>query len=219
MLLQNRPKSPAKLSWVCFILLFVTTVTNAGSDTFVPAYFQSLQSLRAEFVQTVFDDQGRLIETSTGKMLMQKPRRFRWDYQSPFEQLIVADGERLWIYDRELQQVTVKALDEAMSSTPLALLSGAVALDEWFTVTPMKAPEKATEHLQWHELRSKKAQDEFNLLRVAFNNETLAIIELEDTFNRRTRIELRALERNVAIAADLLRFTPPADADVVGDIP
>ena len=100
----------------------------------VQRYFQSLQTLRADFVQRVFDERGRVLQTSSGRMVMQKPGKFRWDYQTPAEQVIVADGERLWSYDVGLAQVTVRKLDQALGSTPLALLSGAAPIEDTFRV-------------------------------------------------------------------------------------
>ena len=94
----------------------------------VQRYFQDLQSLRADFIQRVFDERSRVVQSSSGQMLMQKPGKFRWDYRTPAEQIIVADGNRLWAYDVDLAQVTVRKLDKALGSTPLALLSGAFQL-------------------------------------------------------------------------------------------
>lgn len=129
--------------------------------------------------------------------------------------MIVADGQRLWLYDKELQQVTVRVLDQALSATPLALLSGAAPIEEAFTVTSASK----RDGLQWYELRPKEEQTEFKLLRVAFNGDTLKIIELEDAFNQRTRLSFEQLQPNVAIDPELLRFIPPKGVDVVGDVP
>ena len=96
-----------------------------AAQSLVTGYFRDLQSLETDFVQSVFDADSQLIESSSGHMLMQKPGRFRWDYRQPYEQLIVADGDRIWHYDSDLEQVTVRRLDRALSATPLALLSGA----------------------------------------------------------------------------------------------
>jgi outer membrane lipoprotein carrier protein len=192
-----------------------SAAVNVESESAVVRYFRDLQSLRADFVQTVYNDQARLLQTSNGQMVMEKPGRFRWDYEKPFRQVIVADGERLWIYDQDLQQVTVRRLDKALSATPLALLSGAAPLDKAFTVSAMHQEGG----LSWYELRPKQAQTEFKLLRVAFAGDTLQILELEDGFNQRTRLSFAKLQRNVAIDPGLLRFVPPAGVDVVGDWP
>ena len=184
-------------------------------ESTVESYFSNLNSMQTDFVQTVFDDKARVVETSSGRMYMQRPGRFRWDYQQPFAQVIVADGERLWHYDSELEQVTVRRMDSALSSTPLALLSGAAPIEQVFSV------ERAVtrDGLQWFELSPKDAQAEFKMLRVAFEGESLKLIELEDVFNQRTRLDFNHLQTNAAIDPALLRFQPPPGVDVVGDLP
>jgi outer membrane lipoprotein carrier protein len=188
---------------------------GAATEPEVERYFRDLRSLRAEFVQQVYDTQRANVQTSSGVMVMQKPGRFRWDYVLPFAQVIVADGDRLWHYDSELQQVTVRRLDQALGSTPLALLSGAAPIGETFSV----GPPQREDGLQWFELKPKDEQAEFRRLRVAFGGGDLKMIELEDAFNQRTRLRFERLERNVSIDPSLLRFEPPAGVDVVGEAP
>jgi outer membrane lipoprotein carrier protein len=144
---------------------------------------------------------------------MQKPGHFRWDYAPPAEQVIVADGERLWMYDVELEQVTVRALDEALNSTPFALLSGAAPIEDAFTVTS----QSEREGWQWFELQPKQEQPDFKRLRVAFQGETLKAIELEDALNQRTRLTFEQLERNATLDPGAFQFTPPPGVDVIGD--
>lgn len=202
--------------WCCGVAaLWGFTAAGAASADFVKDYFRSLTSLQADFVQTVFDEKSRAVERSQGQMAMQKPGRFRWDYREPFAQVIVADGERLWLYDKELEQVTVRPLDEALSATPLALLSGAAPLEEAFKVAAVTS----RDGLQWFELRPKTEQTEFNVLRIAFRGEALQVLELEDIFNQRTRLEFTQLSRNAEVDPALLHFTPPAGVDVVGEMP
>lgn len=202
------------LLWLVLVLPGWAAVDDRPESR-VERYFQNLKSLRADFVQTVFDTDSRLLQVSSGHMVMQRPGRFRWDYQEPYEQIIVADGERLWLYDSDLEQVTVRQLDTALSATPLALLSGAAPIEEVFTVSDVVRQAD----LQWYELRPKEPQAEFKALRVAFRGEGLSAIELEDAFNQRTRLSFEQVERNVAIDPKLLRFVPPPGVDVVGDLP
>jgi outer membrane lipoprotein carrier protein len=185
----------------------------AAAPSPVQRYFQSLQSLRADFIQRVFDERSRIVQSSSGRMLMQKPGKFRWDYRAPAEQTIVADGERLWAYDVDLAQVTVRKLDQALGSTPLALLSGAAPIEETFTVGGARGQDGLT----WYELTPKQPQPEFRLLRVAFKGDALVTLELEDNFGQRTRLDFQKLERNPALDPALLKFTPPPGVDVVGD--
>ena len=181
----------------------------------VSDYFRGLESLRADFVQTVYDDQAKLVQTSSGRMYMQRPGKFSWDYQEPYPQLIVADGSRLWLYDSDLEQVSVKLMDKALSATPLALLSGAAPIEDTFTVG------KQTEQggLQWFELRPKNPEAEFESLWIGFKGDTLATIELADRFGQSTRLSFDNLERNVKIDPAMFVFIPPPGVDVVGDLP
>lgn len=198
---------------VLLLGLWLTLPAQAAPSSPVQRYFQELQSLRADFIQRVFDERSRVLQTSSGRMLMQKPGKFRWDYHTPAEQIIVADGERLWAYDVDLAQVTVRRLDKALSSTPLALLSGAAPIEETFNVGNVRRQDG----LEWYELTPKQSQTEFRSLRVAFRGETLISLELEDSFGQRTRLDFQKLERNPPLDPALLKFTPPPGVDVVGD--
>ena len=198
---------------VLLLGLLLTLPAQAAPSSPVQRYFQELQSLRADFIQRVFDERSRVLQTSSGRMLMQKPGKFRWDYHTPAEQIIVADGERLWAYDVDLAQVTVRRLDKALSSTPLALLSGAAPIEETFNVGNVRRQDR----LDWYELTPKQPQTEFRSLRVAFRGETLISLELEDNFGQRTRLDFQKLERNPPLDPALLKFTPPPGVDVVGD--
>ncbi|CDI03642.1 MAG: outer membrane lipoprotein chaperone LolA [Candidatus Competibacter denitrificans] len=192
-------------------LLLVSPAWAAPSQ--VQRYFQELRSLRADFSQSVYDDRARVMQSASGRMLMQKPGKFRWDYRAPAEQIIVADGARLWAYDVGLAQVTVRKLDKALSSTPLALLTGEVPLEETFDI----GMARQAEGLTWYDLTPKQPQPEFRLLRVGFKGELLVSLEMEDGFGQRTRLDFQKLERNPPLDPALLKFTPPPGVDVVGD--
>jgi outer membrane lipoprotein carrier protein len=210
----EEPGVMRKLKLIVLMLsLMLTAPTLAGAPSPVQRYFQSLQSLRADFIQRVFDERSRVMQTSSGRMLMRKPGMFRWDYHKPAEQIIVADGERLWAYDVDLAQVTVRKLDMALGSTPLALLSGAAPIEDTFTVGNVRRQDG----LDWYELTPKQPQPEFRLLRVAFKGDVLVSLELEDSFGQRTRLDFQKLERNPTLDPALLKFTPPPGVDVVGD--
>lgn len=206
---------PSLSSWLLRIALAL--LLGAGpalADTPVPRYFRDLASLTADFRQTVYDPKGQPAQVSSGQVWMQKPGRFRWDYREPTRQLIVADGSRLWIYDEGLEQVTVRKLDAALGATPLALLSGAAPIDEAFKV----GAARNRDGLTWTELTPKAEASDFRLLRVGFQGDRLAAIELEDAFGGRTRLVFEHLQRNAAIDAERFRFVPPKGVDVIGDV-
>ena len=199
--------------FILMLGLILAGPIQAATPTSVQRYFHDLQSLRADFIQRVFDERARIVQTSSGRMLMRKPGQFRWDYRTPSEQIIVADGERLWTYDVDLEQVTVRRLDRALGSTPLALLSGAAPVEESFKIGDVQR----RDGLDWYKLTPKEPQPEFQALRVAFKGEILVSLELEDHFGQRTRLDFQNLERNPPLDPALLRFTPPPGVDVVGD--
>jgi outer membrane lipoprotein carrier protein len=121
----------------------------------------------------------------------------------------------LWLYDIDLEQVTVKRLDQTLSAAPLAVLSGAAPIEQEFEVSRIVS---SHDDLQWYELTPKQQQSEFNLLRIGFEDNVLRILELEDNFQRRTRLDLDQVERNPALDAALFHFIPPPGVDVVGDL-
>lgn len=193
-------------------LLILPLAGPVWAATPVQRYFHDLQSLRADFIQRVYDGT-RIVQSSSGRMLMRKPGQFRWDYRTPAEQIVVADGERLWTYDVDLAQVTVRKLDTALSSTPLALLSGATPIEETFEIGDVQT----REGLDWYDLKPKQPQPEFQRLRIAFKGHALVSLELEDHFGQRTRLDFQQLERNPTLDPALLKFAPPPGVDVVGD--
>ncbi len=213
-MLETLTREPIVIRQLLLLTLSVLLMSPVWAATSpVQRYFQDLQSLRADFIQRVFDERSRVVQSSSGQMLMQKPGKFRWNYRTPAEQIIVADGDRLWAYDIDLAQVTVRTLDKALGSTPLALLSGAAPIEEAFTVGNTLSQDGLT----WYELTPKQPQPEFRLLRVAFKGDLLVSLELEDGFGQRTRLDFQKLERNPALDPALLKFTPPPGVDVVGD--
>jgi outer membrane lipoprotein carrier protein len=171
----------------------------------------ALDSVRAEFVQELFDPRSKTTQRATGTLSLKKPGRFRWDYEQP-AQVIVSDGERLWLYDADLEQVTVRRVGDTLSQTPAMLLSGQGRIRDGFTVHA--APR--AEGLDWVRLVPKRADTDFRELRLGFSGDTLQRLEFDDKLNQRTRIELRRIERNARLDDSLFRFVPPPGTDVIG---
>jgi len=186
---------------------------SVQAEVSVTQYFRELQSLDAGFRQVVLDANGRVAQRSAGHMAMAKPARFRWDYTEPSPQTIVADGKRLWVYDPGLEQVTVKPLDNALGSTPLALLSGVAPIDQAFSVGKVQR----IQGLDWYTLTPKSSDSDFQSLRIGFGDGELAAIELLDKLGGRTRLDFIGLKHNPALDAAEFVFTPPAGVDVIGD--
>lgn len=173
-------------------------------------FVRDVKTGQAKFTQTVTSADGARNKTSSGSFEFQRPNRFRFAYAKPFEQLIVADGQKVWIFDADLNQASSRKMSQALGSTPAALLAGA-ALDGEFN---LKA-EPARDGLDWA-LATPKAKDSpFQSMRVGFKGKELAAVEIIDSFGQRSRLVFSEFGANVALPADRFRFVPPAGADVI----
>lgn len=171
-----------------------------------------LDSLRAQFVQSLFDAQGKAVQESHGTVLLQRPGRFRWEYRLPYEQLIVADGEKLWVYDTELQQVTVKTLDNALGNAPIMLLSERRPLQEDFVIHNLQP----RDGLQWVELEPRVKDTDFTRITLGMDELGMKVMELRDSFGQATEVRFVNREINVTPAAGSFEFVPPAGVDIIG---
>ena len=194
-------------------LLLAALAAGARADAVdtLRGFVRDVKSGRAAFTQTVSSPDGVKKKTSSGSFEFARPNRFRFAYTKPFEQLIVADGQKVWLYDADLNQVTVRALDQALGATPAALLAGG-ALDRDFTLTPLPA----RDGLDWVQAVPKAREGSVAQLRVGFRGPELAALEIVDAFGQRSLLQFSAVEQGVALPAERFRFTPPPGADVIG---
>lgn len=202
------------------ILTLCAQLAPAASDPAagrqkVENFLQGLQSLQAQFKQTLADRNGRTVEEASGTLAIRRPDRFRWDYLQPNEQVIVADGSRIWLYDADLQQVTVRKLDDTLSATPAMLLSGQGNLQDNFTVT-QTSQEGAT---LWVRMEPRRDDTDFKWVRLGFDGATLQSMQLADKLGQTTHLEFSQLVRNPALDPSRFTFTPPPGADVIGGSP
>lgn len=201
----------------CFYaLLFATTLATsslarADSLDALKSFVADVKSGRADFTQTVTSPDGAKKKTSSGSFEFARPNRFRFGYTKPYEQLIVGDGQKVWLHDVDLNQVTVRPFDRALGATPAALLAGG-SLDKDFD---LKALPDA-DGLQWAQALPKTKDGSFQSLKVGFaSGNKLAAIEIVDAFGQRSRLDFKGFEPNAAVPAERLRFTPPAGVDVI----
>jgi len=206
-----------KKPWYAGIaLLAVSLCARTGSAAdLIADYFSGLDSFQSKFSQTVEDSNGELVQDAQGRVWIQRPGRFRWDYETPYRQLIVADGERLWTYDEDLQQATVEPVDDALSSTPAMLLSGFRPLEEVMRWSETGKRDGKT----WYRLDPKQKDAAVEEVQIAFDGGQLAIIEVRDGFGNHTRIRFSDITRNQSIDADRFRIELPPDTDIIGDTP
>jgi outer membrane lipoprotein carrier protein len=168
---------------------------------------------RADFDQKVYDRSGKLVQESKGNFAFLRPGRFRWTYAKPNPQLIVGDGERVWVYDEDLKQVTVRKLEKALGSTPAALLAGAADIEKAFTLSD--GGDK--EGLAWVEAKPREKEAGFERVRLGLGTSGVEAMELVDNFGQTTRLKFSSIQRNPKLDGSEFRFTPPKGADVLGE--
>jgi outer membrane lipoprotein carrier protein len=198
-----------------FFLFFLSfPVFASGLDDFL-AFNSSSKTATGRFEQQVFDRAGKAVEKASGTFAFQRPGKFRWVYEKPHQQLLVGDGSKLWIHDPDLNQVTVKRIDQAMSSTPAALLAGKDDITALFTLRDAGT----ADGLEWVEATPKAQDTGFERVRLGLSGKTLAAMELYDQLGGRTMLRFEDLKSNVHLAPDSFKFTPPKGADVLEDAP
>jgi outer membrane lipoprotein carrier protein len=196
------------------LLLLSFSASAGGLDDFL-AFNAATKTATARFEQQVLDRDGKVVERASGTFAFARPGKFRWTYDKPHQQVLVGDGVKLWIHDPDLNQVTVKRIDKAISSTPAALLAGKDDITALFTLRDAGA----ADGLSWVEA-SPKAQDTgFERVRLGLQGKTLAAMELHDQLGGRTALRFFDLKPNAAVSADTFKFTAPPGADVIEDAP
>lgn len=194
-------------------VLFATHAV-AGPRDALKSFTSGLKGLDGQFSQQVFDGKGKLKESSSGRVALAAPRQFRWEYVKPFEQLIVADGKRVWIYEPDLQQATVRDQGSEERNSPLSALLDPARLEQMFSVE--ENPEQ--DGLQWLTLWPRNpGEASFEQARLGFGAAGLAKMQVVDAVGQRTEIAFSGWKRNPAFAAGTFRYVPGEGVDVVGD--
>jgi outer membrane lipoprotein carrier protein len=196
----------------CLPALLSAAAAFASPTTEVEKYLGGLASWSADFTQTIDDGHGKVMRSAAGKLYLQKPGKFRWDYSQPSEQLILADGKQIWFYDKDLQQANVRDMSASLANTPAVLLSGSGSLSSQFDVTALPP----SDGLEWYQLIPKHKDTDFQLVRIGFRHGDLASMFLADKLNQITQLTFSNSSRNAKFAANLFTFVPPAGVDVIG---
>lgn len=187
----------------------------AGARQELDTFTRGLKGLDGQFSQQVSDVNGRVKESSIGRVALSAPRQFRWEYAKPYKQLIVADGKKVWVFDPDLEQVTVRAQGSEEQNSPLVALIDPARLDKQYDVSEEAAPRDG---LQWLSLTPKvDTEASFQMASLGFGKDGLTKMEVVDAVGQRTAISFSGWKRNPAFAADTFRYTPGKGVDVVGD--
>lgn len=195
------------------ILLLSPLLAHAGAVEQLHRFLDSTHTLKAEFAQIVIAKNGRKPQQSSGVVSISRPGKLRWEILKPYPQLIIGDGEKIWIYDQELQQVTVRKAGQAISGSPAALLAGNNDLEKNFDLKEAGNADGMT----WVEATPKSNESGFERVRLGFVGSELKAMALDDSFGQTTQVSFSKIEHNPVLPAQHFKFTPPAGVDVVGE--
>jgi outer membrane lipoprotein carrier protein len=194
-------------------LLLVPAVAAGASVDALKTLLNQTTTAKGRFEQVVLDKNQKRLQQASGTMEFARPGRFRWEYAKPYEQTIVGDGSRVWIYDKDLNQVTVRKLDRALGASPAALLAGSNEIEKSYA---LKAA-GSEGGLDWLEAVPRAQDTAFERIRLGLGKAGLEAMELKDQFGQTTMIRFSDVQRNVKLAPESFRFTPPKGADVISE--
>jgi outer membrane lipoprotein carrier protein len=190
------------------------SVADAATLDRLRAFVRETQTARAQFTQTVVDKNGRSVKSANGTFELSRPGKFRWNVEKPYKQLLVGDGQRVWVYDEDLNQVIVRKVGDALGGTPAALLSGNQDVERAFAWSDLPA----SDGLEWLGATPLAKDAAFTEIRIGFDAKGLAALEIVDAFGQKSVVRFTNVERNPKFAPDLFRYAPPKGADVIGDL-
>lgn len=203
--------------WVWWLFVWIsllqTPLVNATATEDLHRFYSTTQSMRAHFKQTVFDQKGRKLQEVEGAMLLQRPNKFRWDYEKPYEQQIISDGQQVFLYDLDLRQVTVKKLEKVLGTSPATLLAGGKDVENGFQLNVV--PD--LDGMQRIQAKPKQKDTGFQVVIIAFRLGQLAEMRMVDSFGQTTHIVFSEVEVNPALKTEQFLFKAPKGVDVVGE--
>lgn len=203
-----------KISHLLFCSLFMLAFTGlsaakSGQDS-LETHLQRYKYLSGQFTQIISSENSLHTQSSTGEFWIKKPKQFRWHYSTPYVQQIISNGEKLWVYDEDLEQATIKDASQSINSSPLAIILGSAELDKLFNITQLAD----SDDLQWLSLTPIEDSSGFEFINIGFNNGLLARMVLQDNFGQTTRLLFTNVSVHTPIANDMFEFNVPEGADV-----
>ena len=199
--------------FVLLLAFLLPCVASASGIDELKTLLEQTTTARARFAQMVLDKNMKQLQQVTGTMQFSRPGKFRWEYDKPYEQTIVSDGARVWLYDKDLNQVTVRKFDRALGASPAALLAGSNEIEKNYRLSSVGSQDG----LDWLEAVPRAQDTAFERVRLGFGKAGLEAMELRDQFGQITVIKFSTIERNVKIPPESFRFTPPKGADVISE--
>lgn len=206
----------APLRWLAAVALAAVSLLATAGDGVeqLRQFVERTRSAEGDFEQVVTARSGRKPQQASGSFAFARPGKFHWEYDRPYRQVLVGDGQRLWTWDPDLNQVTVRTIGDALGATPAAILFGSGALEDDFEL----ADGGSADGLAWVEARPRAADSGFESMRIGLDGGRLRRMEMRDNFGQTTLITFTRLQANPSLAAERFRFVPPAGADVIGDV-
>ena len=209
-------KSSSKnLPVIIFIFLsLVNTSLHAGEkESPLDNFLHNLESFKADFSQTLSNERGDILETSSGEVYLQNPGKFRWVYREPYSQLIITDGVTLWLYDQDLEQVTIRDVSKTIDKTPAAIISGQENINKYYVSIDLGE----IEGYDWIELTPRDIENQYSSVRLGFNRNELGMMVMFDNLGQITRIDFHNPVRNKRFGGPLFTFEIPENVDVIDD--
>ena len=202
-----------KMVRYCFIILCVFIISPAWANDALKSFFNEVKTIQASFSQVVVDDSGEELEQQHGIFYLSRPGKFRWDYVGSGQQ-IIADGKNIYMYDADLEQVTIRSMQNALNQVPsMLLVNDGLEIDQHFTITNLP-PEN---NIEWVLLEPKQDEAGYEQLKIAFSNNQLFAIHLLDALGNDTRLQLKEVKQNTKLSSSLFRFNVPDGVDVLTD--
>lgn len=192
--------------------LVIASSAHAEGEAVLKTLF-SYKTLKADFTQEILDQSRNVQQRMSGRLVIQRPGKFRWNYQAPYEQEIVADGSKVWLYDVDLEQVTVKRQDQALQGSPASLLSTHAKLEDEFKVKTLQR----NDGLQWFELIPKSNESSFEKIMLGLKQKQLHRLEIRDSFGQQTDVQFENVQTNPSVSADTFAFSIPKGVDVIDE--
>jgi len=204
-----------KLSLSVFIILVSTTQFSVAENTGLPQlknFLKKSLQFKAAFSQSLFDESGAELQFSAGIFSLHKPGRFVWDYEEPYHQVIMSNGKKIWMYDSELEQVTIKPVDRSLSKTSMVLLFNKTDIEKDFNILKLDI----VNGISWLELTSKSSDSEFNNIQIGLKDNLIRSLKMIDGFGQTTVIKFRDITTSPNFKKQHFEFSIPKNADVIG---
>lgn len=206
----------ASLCALGLVMAFALSPARAGGADQLRQFLTQTKTASGEFTQSVSGANakaGAKAHASSGRFTFERPGKFRWTYEKPYEQVLVADGDKLFMFDKDLNQVTVKKIGAALPASPASILFGTNEFDKEFEIKDAGTHDG----LEWIDARPRKKDTTFERIQLGFKDGLPAAMQLNDNFGQTTHLTFSKVERNPKVDAQTFKFTPPAGADVLED--